>query len=92
MFEFSIRYTNLPLDVIHDNLGSLIIKMHEHSKSVYIMVSYNRKKAFWTNGYKLYKLLEAILFKTYIQFNGSIYKQILRISTGGNASPFIADL
>ena len=36
--------------------------------------------------------LELILFNTYIQFNGSIFKQILGIPMGGNASPFIADL
>ena len=56
----------------------------------------------WSNGsnyagyreYKIYKLLEALelLFNTYIQFNGSIFKQILGIPMGGNASPFIADL
>ena len=61
------------------------------------------KKAFWSNGsnyagyreYTIDKLLEAletILFNTYIQFNGSIFKQILGIPMGGNASPFIADL
>ena len=32
------------------------------------------------------------LFNTYIQFNKSIFKQILGIPMGGNASPFIADL
>ena len=70
---------------------------------VAIMVNSNSKRAFWSNGsnyaryreYTIDKLLEAlelILFNTYIQFNGSIFKQILGIPMGGNVSPFIADL
>ena len=95
--------TNLPLDVIYDSLRSLIIKMFANIKAVSIMVNPNRKKAFWSNGsnyagyreYTIDQLLEAleiILFNTYIQFNGCIFKQILGIPMGGNASPFIADL
>ena len=74
-----------------------------NSKSVAIMVNSNSKGAFRLNGsnyagyreYTLDKLLEAlelILFNTYIQFNESIFKQILGIPRSGNASPFIADL
>ena len=102
-FDFSTLYTNLPSDVIYDSLRSLIIKMFVNSKSVAIMVNSKSKRAFWSNGsnyagyreYKVDKLLEAlelILFNTYIQFNGSIFKQILVIPIGGNASPFITDL
>ena len=40
----------------------------------------------------LLEALEIILFNTYIQFNGTVFKQILGIPMGGNASPFIADL
>ena len=101
-FDFSTLYTNLPLDVIYDSLRSLIIKMFVNSKSVAIMVKSNSKRAFWSNGsnyagyreYTIDKLLEAlelILFNSYIQFNGSIFKQILWIPMGSNASPFIAD-
>ena len=103
MFDFSTLYTNLPLDVIYDSLRSLIIKMFVNSKSVAIMVNSNSKRAFWSNGSnyagyreytidKLPEALELILFNTFIQFNGSIFKQILGIPMGGNASPFIADL
>ena len=102
-FDFSTLYTNLPLDVIYDSLRSLIIKMFVNNKSVAIMVKSNSKRAFWSNGsnyagyreYTIDKLLEAlqlILFNTYIQFNGSIFKQILWIPLGSNASTFIADL
>ena len=81
-------------------LGSKLIHV---SKSVASMVNSNSKRAFWSNGknyagyreYTIDKLLEAlelILFNTYIQFNGNIFKQIHGIPMGGNASPFIADL
>ena len=100
-FDFSALYTNLPLDVIDGSLKSLIIKMFANSKSIAILVHSYRKKAFWSNGYpsyreytidKLLKALEIILLNTYIQFNGTVFKQILGIPMGGNASPFIADL
>ena len=75
--------------------------MFANSKA--IVVNPNRKKAFWSNGsnyagYKEYTIdelleaLEIILFNTYIQFNECIFKQILGIPMGGNASPFITDL
>ena len=102
-FDFSTLYTNLPLDVIYDSLRSPIIKMFVNSKSVAIMVNSNSKRAFWSNGsnharyreYTIDTLLEALdllLFNTYIQFNGSIFKQILGIPMGGNASPCIANV
>ena len=101
--DFSMLYTNLPLDVIYDSLRSLIIKMFVNTKSVAIMVNSNSKRPFWSNGsnyaryreYTIDKLLEAlelILFNTYTQFNWSIFKQTLGIPMGGNALPFIADL
>ena len=80
-----------------------IMKMFANNKAVSIMVNPNRKEAFWLNesnyaGYREYTIdelleaLEIILFNIYIQFNGCIFKQILGIPMGGNASPFIADL
>ena len=77
--------------------------MFANSKAVSILVNPIEKKAFWSNvsnyaGYRDYAIdelleaLEIILFNTYIQFNGCIFKHILGIPTGGNASPFIADL
>jgi hypothetical protein len=62
------------------------------------------KKAQWTNFFKstissrcysfdlIYYLLEFVLFNTFVRFNGNLYKQIIGIPMGGNASPFIADL
>ena len=102
-FDFSTLSINLPLDVIYDSLRSLIIKMFVNSKSVAIMVNFYSKRVFRSNrsnyaGYRehtintLLKALGLILFNTYIQSNGSIFKQILGIPMGGNASPFIADL
>ena len=84
-------------------LRSLIIKMFVNGKFVAIMVNSNSKRAFWANGlnyagYREYTIdtllepVELILFHTYIQFNGSIFKQILGLPIGGNASLSIADL
>ena len=48
-------------------------------------------------GYKTYTVdmlidaLEYTLYNTHVQFGGYIFKQILGIPMGGNASPFIAD-
>ena len=91
------------LGVIYDGLRSLIIKMFTNSKPFPLWLIAIEKKAFWSNGsntagyreYTIEELLEAleiILFNTYIQFNRCIFKQILGIPMGGNASPFIADL
>ena len=100
---FSTLYTNLPLDDIYMSLERLIIKMFKNSGSNGILVNAENGKAFWSQGtsyssYKFYtidKLLDAlkfILYNTYIQFAGNIFKQIQGIPMGGNASPFIADL
>ena len=102
-FDFSTLYTNLPLDNIYESLKRLLIKMFKNSGSVGIMVNADRDKSFWFQGkdyagYKIYtldKLLDAlkfILYNTYVQFGGNIFKQIKGIPMGGNASPFIADL
>ena len=102
-YDFSTLYTNLPLDKIYNNLEKLIIKMFNNSGSLSLLVNADRKKAFWLQGklypgYKIYtidKLLDAlkyILYNTYVQFAGNIFKQIQGIPMGGNASPFIADL
>ena len=102
-YAFSTLYTNLPLDKIYNNLEKLIIKMFNNSGSLSLLVNADRKKAFWLQGklypgYKIYtidKLLDAlkyILYNTYVQFAGNIFKQIQGIPMGGNASPFIADL
>ena len=77
--------------------------MFANSKCIAILANSYRKNSFWSNGsscpgywqYTIDNLLEAldiIIFNTYIQFNGIVFKQILGIPMGGNASPFIADL
>ena len=101
-FDFSTFNTYLPQDIIYDNFRYLIIKIFANCQSVSIMVNSDRK-TFWSNGSnyagyreytndKLFEALEIILFNTYIQFNGCIFKQILGKPMGGNASPFVADL
>ena len=102
-FDFSTLYTNLSLDSIFEKLAQIIRKMFKNSGSTGILVNPELKKAFWSQGtdyedYKFYnedKLLEAlkfVLYETYVQFAGNVFKQIQGIPMGGNASPFIADL
>jgi ubiquitin C-terminal hydrolase len=77
--------------------------MYKNSDSHSMMVSAERKKAFWCHGahyagyrsYTVDQLLHALKFilkNTFVQFAGNIFKQIQGIPMGGNASPFIADL
>lgn len=93
----------MPLDKIYNNLEKLIIKMFINSGSNCLLVNASRGRAFWSQGnhypsYKMYtidRLLDAlkyILYCTYVQFAGNIFRQIKGIPMGGNASPFIADL
>ena len=47
-FDFSTLYKNVPLDVIYDNLRSLITKMFANSKYIFNMINSNRKKrTYW---------------------------------------------
>ena len=76
--------------------------MFVNSKSVAIMVNVNSKRAFWWNGsnyagyreYTIDKLLQALDSSYSIPISSSmgVFKQMLGIPMGGNASPFIADL
>ena len=103
-FDFSTLYTGLPLDNVYESLEKLIIKMFKNSGSNILLINADREKVFWSrniskySGYKEYtvdKLLDAlkfILYNTYVQFAGYIFKQVKGIPMGGNASPFIADL
>ena len=98
-FDFSTHYTNSSLDVIYDSLRSLIIKMFANSKAVpswFIPTEKSiRSNGSIYAGYREYtsdellKALKIILFNTYIQFNGRIFKHILGIPMGGIASPLL---
>ena len=103
-FDFSTLYTNLPLDLVYTEL-CYIIDLHydRYSKSgnQYINVNtyFNNATLSSTPGgptyfdrNKLKKSLKFLLFNTYIKFGSYIFKQILGIPMGGNASPLIADL
>ena len=103
-FDFSTLYTNLPLDDIYESLKLRINKMFNNSTSSAILVNVYTGRAFWLNsgpcrtGYKQYtidKVLNAlhfVLFNSYVQFGGYVFRQVKGIPMGGNASPFIADL
>ena len=87
-YPFYIRIYHWTLYMEDSNPWSLIIKMFANSKSLAIWVNSYRKKALCSNGssypgyreYTINKLLEALeinLFNTYIQFNGTVFKQTL---------------
>ena len=78
--------------------------MFNNSPSSCILVNVSNKKTFWRGswdhkgGYKEYtvdKVLEAlefVLYNSFVQFGGHVFRQVKGIPMGGNASPFIADL
>ena len=103
MIEFQIPNLHTVSNNKYQSLKSLIIKIFANCKSIDILVNSYRKRTLWSNGSsypgyreytidKLLEVLEIILFNTYIQFNGTVFKQTLVILMGGNASPFIADV
>ena len=73
--------------------------MYKNSGSSSLLVSTKRKRAYWSSGtypanYKIYTVdmlidaLEFVLYNAYVQFGGYLFKQILGIPMGVNASRF----
>ena len=103
-FDFSTLYTNLPLDVVFDDISWLCRKLFASGHHTAILVNADTRKAYWAQGpavpenfksFNCDKLLDAlhyVLFNTYVSFAGNIFLQTIGIPMGGNASPFIADL
>ena len=101
-FAFSTLCTNLPLNVIHDSLRSVMIKMFTNSHSNSNMVNPIREKSIpikwlkllWSRGIYHWQIawsLRIDCFK-YLFNKNKKFKHILGIPMGGNSSPFIADL
>ena len=96
-------YTNLSLNVVLENLKTVIKKSFLLSSKRFLKIDTNDKKGLWTNYFKttvssrcysldmIFDLLNFVLYNPCIRFNGNLYKQIVGIPKGGNASPFIAD-
>ena len=103
-FDFATVYTNLSLNVVFDNLKTVIKKSFLLSSKRFLKIDIYNKKAIWTNCFNttvnlrcyslnmIFELLEFVLYNSYIRFGGDLYKQIVGIPMGGDTSPVIADL
>ena len=103
-YDFSTLYTNLKHEEINAKLDLLIDLFFNNvsnlGKNLYCNVG--NDKAFMSNeeynGYIIFthntfkEAVHFIINNAYINFGGSIYKQICGIPMGGNSSSFIADL
>jgi hypothetical protein len=94
-------FTKLPHATIKHCLVQLIDLGFNNSKKQFMAIS--SKKVFFTNstqyyGYTYLDRLEVklmlvhVMDETYVSFAGTIFRQIMGVPMGGNASPLIADL
>ena len=104
-YDFSTLYTNLPLEIVKDELFEIIDRyfdINERKSNKYIVLDHfnssswfssscNSKKASYDRE-KLKMSLEYLLFNSYVRFGPYVFKQVKGIPMGGNASPLIADL
>ena len=103
-YDFSTLYTNLPLNLVYSELcyiielhfdrfaknGNYFLNINSYFDSATQSSTPKGKVSFSLD--KLKKSIKFLLFNTYIKFGPYIFKQILGIPMGGNASPLIADL
>ena len=102
-YDFSTLYTNLPLDLVKNELFEMIDRyfdINERKSNKYIVLNHFWKTAQFGSDNKkgsydrdrLKTALEYLLFNSYVRFGPYVFKQIKGIPMGGNASPLIADL
>ena len=103
-FDFSTLYTNLPLDQVCSELyfiidlhfdrfvnrGNYYLNVHSYFDTV--TLSSTPTSAIHFSRDKLKDAIKFLLYNTYVRFGPYIFKQILGIPMGGNASPLIADI
>ena len=99
--DFATLFTKLPHATIKYHLMQLIDLAFNNSKKQFMAIS--SKKVFFTgttqyNGYvymdrfDVKQMLVHVMDETYVAFAGNIFRQIMGVPMGGNASPLIADL
>ena len=98
--DFASLFTNLPHDVVIDNLYGLIDMMFKNSNMEYVVTSgshvrYSKQDTgkihcYHKNDVKF--ILKTILDNSFAMYAGTVYKQNRGIPQGNNASPQIADL
>ena len=102
-YDFSTLYTNLPLDLVRNELFEMIDRyfdINERKSNKYIVLNHfwetaqfasvNKKRSYDRD--KLKTALDYLLFNSFVRFGPHVFKQIKGIPMGGNASPLIADL
>ena len=102
-YDFSTLYTNLPLDLVRNELFEMIDRyfdINERKSNKYIVLNHfwvtaqfasvNRKGSYDRD--KLKTALDYLHFNSFVRFGPHVFKQIKGIPMGGNASPLIADL
>jgi hypothetical protein len=99
--DFATLFTKLPHATIKRCLVQLIDLGFNNSKKQFLATS--SKKVFFTNTTQYYgytymdrldvkQMLVHVMDETYVSFSGAIFRQIMGVPMGGNASPLIADL
>jgi len=99
--DFATLFTKLPHATIKHCLAQLIDLGFNNSKKQFLAVS--SRKVFFTSstqyrGYSYMDRLDVklmlvhVMDETYVSFAGTIFRQIMGVPMGGNASPLIADL
>ena len=103
-YDFSTLYTNLPLELVRDELFEMIDRyfdINEPKNNKYIIVDHFNHSSWFSStkgkkgAYDRHNLkiaLEYLLFNSYVRFGPYVFKQVKGIPMGGNASPLIADL
>ena len=102
-YDFSTLYTNLPLDLVRNELFEMIdryLDINERKSNKYTVLNHfwktaqfasvNRKGLYDRD--KIKTALDYLLFNSFVKFGPHVLKQIKGIPMGGNASPLIADL
>ena len=103
-YDFSIRYTTLPHNLIKEKLLDLIVRafkrIFKNESTLYLAC--NDKKAFCIStdhrGYKLWSCknvcdaLSYLLDNIYIRFGNKLYRQIVGIPIGTNCGSLVAGL
>ncbi len=99
--DFATLFTKLPHSTIKCCLVQLIDLGFNNSKKQFMAIS--SKKVFFTNSTQYHgyvcmdrldvkQILVHVMDETYVAFAGNIFRQIMGVPMGGNASPLIADL
>jgi GIY-YIG catalytic domain len=99
--DFATLFTKLPHATIKNCLVQLIDLGFNNSRKQFMAIS--SKKVFFTDStqyhgyvymdrFDVKQILVHVMDETYVAFAGNIFRQIMGVPMGGNASPLIADL